>query len=257
MEALKIDLTDRKALVTGASRGIGRAIARLFATHGAQVAVHFHQDRAAAEETFTAMAGTGHTLQQADLSQPASCANLVAATVHDLGGLDILVNNAGIYELHAPAEVTAENWLDVWQRTIDLNLLGSVHTTFHAARHMMAQGGGRIVSISSRGAFRGEPTAPAYGAAKAGLNAYSQSLAQALAPHRIYVTIIAPGFVETDMTTALLKGSAGDEIRAQSPLGRVAQPEEVARVALFLASGQADYLSGTIVDVNGASHLRS
>ena len=123
--------------------------------------------------------------------------------------------------------------------------------------HDLASGGGRIVNVSSRGAFRGEPDAPAYGASKAGLNALSQSLAQKLAPHRIFVGVVAPGFVETDMTTTHLAGEGGRAIRAQSPLNRVAKPEEVAHAALFLASEGAEFTTGTIIDVNGASYLRS
>ena len=122
---------------------------------------------------------------------------------------------------------------------------------------MTAQGGGKIINISSRGAFRGEPQAPAYGAAKAGLNAMSQSLAQALAPHNIMVYAIAPGFVETDMAAIVLDGPEGPAIRAQSPLNRVGRPEEIAGIAVFLAGPGTDYLTGCIIDANGASYLRT
>lgn len=122
---------------------------------------------------------------------------------------------------------------------------------------MIEHGGGRIVNVSSRGAFRGEPDAPAYGASKAGLNSMSQSLARALAPHNIFVGVVAPGWVETDMAADYLNGENGDSIRAQSPLGRVAKPEEVAYAVLFLASDGAEFATGTIIDVNGASYLRS
>ena len=122
---------------------------------------------------------------------------------------------------------------------------------------MMKSGSGKIINITSRGAFRGEPNAPAYGASKAGLNAFSQSMAQALAPHNIFVYAVAPGFVETDMSASLLCGPKGDAIRAQSPLNRVARSEEVARVVLFLATEGTDYLTGCIIDVNGASYLRT
>jgi NAD(P)-dependent dehydrogenase (short-subunit alcohol dehydrogenase family) len=122
---------------------------------------------------------------------------------------------------------------------------------------MMRRGGGRIVNISSRGAFRGEPTAPAYGASKAAMNSMGQSLAKALAPHNIFIGTVAPGFVETDMAARVLDTPAGDEIRNQSPLKRVAKPDEVAYAALFLASEGAEFSTGTIIDVNGASYLRS
>jgi NAD(P)-dependent dehydrogenase (short-subunit alcohol dehydrogenase family) len=124
-------------------------------------------------------------------------------------------------------------------------------------QHMKENGGGKIVNVSSRGAFRGEPDAPAYGASKAGLNALSQSMALALAPHNIFVYVVAPGFVETDRIAPLLSGPRGDAIRAQSPFGRVAYPEEVANTVLFLASEGTDYLTGCIVDINGASYLRT
>ena len=121
---------------------------------------------------------------------------------------------------------------------------------------MAEQGGGRIINVGSRGAFRGEPECPAYGASKAGLHAMSQSLAVALAPKGILVYAVAPGFVETDMAKELLESEAGAAIKAQSPLGRVARPEEVAETVCFLASSQAEFLTGSIIDVNGASYLR-
>jgi 3-oxoacyl-[acyl-carrier protein] reductase len=123
--------------------------------------------------------------------------------------------------------------------------------------HMVAAGRGRIVNISSRGAFRGEPDHPAYGASKAGLNSLGQSMAQALGPHGIYVTTVAPGFVETEMAAPFLDSAAGDAIRAQSPLNRAATPQEIARVVVFLATPGAESTTGAIVDVNGASYLRT
>src|SRR5690606_10813520 len=145
-----------------------------------------------------------------------------------------------------------------WQQIIDVNLFGPANLMYCAARQMMTMGrGGRIVNISSRGAFRGEPEAPAYGASKAGLNALSQSLAKKLAPHGIFVAVVAPGFVETDMAAEHLSGASGEEIRNQSPLGRVARPEEVARAAVFLASPGTEFMTGCILDVNGASYLRT
>jgi NAD(P)-dependent dehydrogenase (short-subunit alcohol dehydrogenase family) len=243
----------RRALVTGASRGIGAAIAHALADSGHQVAVHYRSDPAAAQAVADSLPGSGHVTVQGDLGAN-QAEQVVAETVEKLGGLDVLVNNAGIYFHHPIATTGFEEWQQAWRRTIELNLYGPADLTWHAVRHMTA--GGRIINIGSRGAFRGEPDAPAYGAAKAGLHALTQSLAQSLAPQGIAVAGVAPGFVRTDMVTDFLAGPEGDAIRAQSPFGRVAEPEEVAAAVAWLATENATWASGTIIDVNGASHLR-
>lgn len=244
-------------MVTGASRGIGREIARQFAARGAVVVVHYHKNRGAAEQTITGLAGSSHIMVQADLSDARAVGKMAEKAVSETRRIDVLVNNAGVYEYHKIATATFEDWHNSWQNTISTNLMGPAHLSFHVARHMMKCGGGKIINITSRGAFRGEPDAPAYGASKAGLNAFSQSMAQALAPYNVFMYAVAPGFVETDMTDSLLSGPEGDAIRGQSPLNRVARPEEVARVVRFLAAEGTDFLTGGIIDVNGASYLRT
>ncbi len=251
-----MDFTHQIILVTGASRGIGRAIARQFAEKGGRVAVHYNSNAQAATETLDSLAGTGHLVVQADLADAAAVERMVETVIAQMGGLNVLVNNAAIYEDHAIAKVDYDTWQTSWLQTIQANLLGAANATYCAAHHMIQHGGGRIINISSRGAFRGEPDAPAYAASKAGLNAMGQSLAKALGEHKIYITTVAPGWVETDMAAAHLAGPDGDAIRAQSPLGRVATPDDVAYTVLFLASEGAEFLTGTIVDVNGASYLR-
>ena len=246
-----------RVLITGGSRGIGRAVAEAFAVRGARVAIAFNRNRRAADEVLAALAGAGHLALPGDLTDPGHAQSVVAQTVEAFGGLDIVVNNAGIYHFHKVAETDAADWADTWRRTLDTNLVAPAMICHAAARHMIGSGGGKIVNVSSRGAFRGEPDAPAYGASKAGLNAMSQSLAVALAPHGIFVGVVAPGFVDTDMAAASLAGPDGDAIRAQSPLGRVARPEEVANAVLFLASDDIEFATGAIIDVNGASYLRS
>jgi 3-oxoacyl-[acyl-carrier protein] reductase len=193
----------------------------------------------------------------ADLADPDAVRRMVDQAAAELGGLDILVNNAGIFEEHPIMEVDYDTWRAQWERILQTNLLGAANAAFCAARHMTQRGGGRIVNVSSRGAFRGEPTAPAYGASKAGMNAMGQSLAVALAPHNIFVATVAPGWVETDMADERLTGPEGEAIRGQSPLGRIAKPEEVAYAVWFLASAGAEFLTGAIIDVNGASYLRT
>jgi len=252
-----MEFTGDIVLVTGGSRGIGRAVADLFAQEGARVAIHYHSNRSAAQETLAALPGGPHCTVQADLADPHAAARLVETTVDRMGRLDILINNAGVYKHHPVATMEFEEWRKAWDQTIAANLTGPAYLSFFAAKQMLKQGGGRIVNISSRGAFRGEPDAPAYGASKAGLNAMSQSMAKALAPHNIFVTVLAPGWVETDMAQPYLEGPDGNSVRAQSPLGRVARPEEMARIIVFLASRKSEYLTGCIIDANGASYLRT
>lgn len=251
-----IDLTGRAALVTGASRGIGAAVARLLAAHGARVAVHYARDRAAAEKVRATLDGDGHAVLGADLGDPGAALDLPERAAEALGGLDIVVNNAGVFDPHDIALLDAEDWLAAWDRTLAVNLDGPAHIIKAAVPHLERAGGGHIVNISSRGAYRGEPEAPAYGASKAGLNSLTQSLAKALAPRRIHLMGVAPGWVLTDMTKDHLAGEKGREIRAQSPLDRTAEAEEIAQVVLLAVSGRADALTGSIIDVNCASYFR-
>jgi 3-oxoacyl-[acyl-carrier protein] reductase len=248
---------DRAILVTGGSRGIGRAIARAFAERGDRVAVHYGTSRERAESVLAEPPGSGHAVVQADMAEADAVARMVDEAADALGGLDVLVNNAGVFTAHPPLEVSYAEWQAAWARTLAVNLVGAANATFRAVPHLIAAGGGAVVNVSSRGAFRGEPDTPAYGASKAGLNALTQSMALVLAPHGISVTAVAPGFVQTEMARAVLEGASGEAVRAQSPFGRVAHPEEVAAAVLWLASPQARFSSGTIVDVNGASYLRS
>jgi 3-oxoacyl-[acyl-carrier protein] reductase len=252
-------VTNRKILVTGSSRGIGRAVAEAFAAAGDAVAVHHRDSAELAAQVLAGLPGDGHVVVQADIADPQAVRTMVDSAAEQLGGLDVLINNAASYgrSAHPVSDVSYEQWQQVWRDTIDLNLIGAANVTWCVVQHMIAGGGGRIVNVSSRGAFRGEPGQPAYGASKAGLNALGQSLAVALAPHNITVAAVAPGFVETDMAAAHLAGPSGAAIRAQSPFDRVAQPAEIAAAVVFLASPEAGWASGAILDLNGASYLRT
>lgn len=247
---------DKTVLVTGGSRGIGKAIAEAFALAGTHVAIVYRQNQSSAERTLSALHGNGHTAIQCDISQPKQVEKMIADVIQQLGKLDIVINNAGIGEYHPIEQTSYEQWQNVWQETLNTNLLGPSNVCYCAARHMMEHGGGSIVNVSSRGAFRGEPDKPAYGASKAAINALTQSLAVKLAPFNISVSAVAPGFVDTELTAHKLAGAEGDAIRSQSPLNRVAKPEEIANAVLFLASEASRFSSGTIIDVNGASYLR-
>ena len=242
-----------RILVTGGSRGIGAAIARRFAGDGWRVAVHFHASPDAAREVLESLPGSGHVAVGADLRDPAAITAMVAEAAGSLGGIDVLVNNAGVFFDHPIDEVDFETWLDAWRQTLDINLLAPALVTWHAVRHMGP--GGRVINVGSRGAFRGEPHSPAYGASKAGIAAFGQSLAKYLGARGIAVTTVAPGFVETEMAGPL-DGEQGDALRSQSPFGRIAQPDEIAAAIAFLASPEAEWVSGGIIDLNGASYLR-
>ncbi|MGN6251212.1 MAG: SDR family NAD(P)-dependent oxidoreductase [Marmoricola sp.] len=250
-------MTGRGVLVTGGSRGIGAAIARAFADQCDRVAVHFGSSAAGAEQVAASLQGSGHTSVQADMADAEAVRRAVDTAAERLGRLDVLVNNAGIFVAHPPLTTSYEAWQRAWSDTLATNLVGAANASFCAVPHLRAAGGGAIVNVSSRGAFRGEPANPAYGASKAGLNAFGQSLALALAPEGISVGTVAPGFVQTEMAREVLDGPGGDAVRAQSPFGRVARPEEVAAAVLWLASPEARFSTGTIIDVNGASYLRS
>jgi NAD(P)-dependent dehydrogenase (short-subunit alcohol dehydrogenase family) len=248
----------KSVLITGGSRGIGKAIALAFAEADAKVAINFVNDNQEASKTIGQMSHSErHIAIKADISIPNNAQQLVQSVVKEFGQIDILVNNAGVYIHHPIDQCTYEQWQTAWRKTMQVNLFGVANLCFCAAQQMIQQGNGRIINISSRGAFRGEPEHTAYGASKAGLNQLSQSLAQALAKYSIFVGVVAPGFVETDMTKDILNGKQGEAIKQQSPLGRVAQPEEIAKAVLFLSSEGIDYMTGAILDVNGASYLRS
>lgn len=247
-------MSGRGVLVTGASRGIGRAVAAAFAARGDRVAIHHRDSAKEAESLLAELPGEGHTIVRADVADAEQVRRMVDEAAEALGAIDVVVNNAGVFLHHPVTETTYEEWQQAWRRTLDVNLVGAANVTWCALRHMPA--GGRVINVSSRGAFRGEPDSPAYGASKAGMNALGQSLAIALAPRGIAVGTVAPGFVETDMTNEHLKAPRGDAIRAQSPFGRVARAEEIAGAVLYLASPEAEWASGTIIDLNGASYLR-
>ena len=255
---ITFDFTGKSVLITGGSRGVGRATATAFAQAGARVAFSYHTNEEAAEATLAALPGAGHRMFRADLGKPQATRVLVQSAAQALGRLDILVNNAGIFLPHPVDEMEFDAWLEVWQRTLDVNLTGAAAAAHAAARIMIDAGrGGRIVNVGSRGAFRGEAGQPGYGAAKAGLHALGQSLAQALGKYDITVHSVAPGFIETAMARPWLQGDAGDAVRAQSPLNRVATVEEVAQAILWLSSPEAKFTTGCILDLNGASYLRT
>ena len=223
----------RGVLVTGGSRGIGAAVVRAFRDLGDEVVALSSSD--------------------VDLADPEAVERVVDSAADTLGGIDVLVNNAGLVELGS-LDLPYAQWQSLWRRTFAVNVFGAADMSYCVARQMISRGiRGRIVNVGSRGAFRGEPDMPAYGASKAALHSMGQSLAVSLAPHGIAVASVAPGFVGTDRVADMVT----DEVLAQSPFGRVAKPEEVAAAVVYLASPAAEWASGAVLDLNGASYLRT
>ncbi len=252
-----MDFTGKIVLITGASRGIGKATAIEFDKRGAAVIINYVCNKDAAEQVMSILKGTNHSLYKADVTDSVQVKNMIDFVMGKYGRIDILVNNAGIFKEHPVDTVDFEQWTKIWDKTISTNLTAVANTCYFCAKHMITQKSGIIVNVSSRGAFRGEPLSPAYGASKAGLNSLSQSLAKYLGKHNISVSVVAPGFVETEMSQDILNSKEGNKIKNESPFKRVAKPEEVAHAILYLASEKAKFTTGSIIDVNGASYLRS
>ncbi|HEX6340962.1 SDR family NAD(P)-dependent oxidoreductase [Umezawaea sp.] len=255
-------MSRRRVLVTGASRasGIGAASAAALAAGGAVVAVHAREDVEAAEAVAASLPGDGHAVVVADLADPDQVAEMVRQAVSALGGVDVLVNNAALHVEHPIASTSYADWQALWRRTLDVNLIGTANATWCVVDHLLTRPEGpenaSIIMVGSRGAYRGEPAVPAYGASKAGMHAFAQSMAVALAPHGIGVAAVAPGFTVTDLTEDLLKGPERESILAQHPFGRVAASAEIGAAVAWLASPEAQWASGTVLDLNGASYLR-
>lgn len=255
---MNIEFTNKNVLITGGSRGIGKACALLFAQLNANVIITYKNNKEQAEQTLMQMkVGGNHSAYQLDITQPEAIEVLVKEIITKYSKLDVLVNNAGIFMEHKITETTYLQWQQAWSETMNTNLMGVSNLCFLVGQQMIAQRYGKIVNISSRGAFRGEPDHPAYGASKAGLNAMSQSLAVALAPYNIVVGIIAPGFVETDMAADYLNSDLGEHIKKQSPFNRVASPQEVANLVTVFATDGLEFMTGGVVDLNGASYLQT
>ena len=246
---MKNNLSNKTILITGAAGGIGEALCTSFAEANGTIILHYNSNRDKAESLLQKLPGMHHRAIQCDLSNADQVNTMFSAIDH----VDIVINNAAVVENHEIDSLSYQDWQDIWERTVGVNLIGPANIMYLASKFMIKNGGGKFINISSRGAFRGEPSAPAYGASKAGLNSLGQSLAKALAKDRVFVYTIAPGFVDTERVKNLID----DEVRAQSPLNRVAKPQEIADTALWLATGDNEFLTGCIIDVNGASYLRS
>jgi 3-oxoacyl-[acyl-carrier protein] reductase len=244
-------LAGKVAVVTGASKGIGAAIARDLAAEGAAVVVNYASSKEAAERVVAEITGKGGraVAVRADVSQPADVRRLFAEAKQAFGRLDVLVNNAGVYEFAPLEAITPEHF----RRLFDLNVLGLLLTTQEAVKHLGA--GGSVINISSVVATAAPPNASVYSATKAAVDAVTRSLAKELGPRRIRVNAINPGMVETEGVRAagLSDGEFRRQVEAQTPLGRIGQPRDIAPAAVFLAAGESGWITGETLHVAGGN----
>lgn len=251
---MQIDLTNTNALVTGASRGIGAAIARALGMAGARVAVHYHRQRARAD-ALAMQLGRGAELFPADLSDADSCAALWQAVTGRFGRIHTLVNNAGI-ALSSALESDIAGWVGAWDATMAVNLRAPGILSKLAIAHFIERGGGRIINITSRAAFRGDqPSYLAYAASKAGLVALTRSVARGFGKAGVVAFNVAPGFTRTDMAGDFIDQYGEDYATGDIALTRLTEPDDIGPIVAFLASGLADHATGCTIDVNAASYV--
>jgi acetoacetyl-CoA reductase len=245
-------LSDKVAVVTGSSRGLGRAIARELADHGGKVVINYYQSKDEAEKLAAELKGNGHEplVVQAGVAHPDECARLVEEAVKHFGGLDVLVNNAGVNRDRTIRRMTVDEWNEV----ITTDLSSIFYCTYAAAPHMIERGGGRIVNMSSIVGQMGNLGQSNYAAAKAGIVGFSKSAAQELARFNITVNALCPGFIETEMVTNLTE-DVQKALLAKIPLGRFGKPEEVARLTRFLVS-EGEYITGAQININGGMYMQ-
>jgi acetoacetyl-CoA reductase len=245
-------LKDKVAIVTGSSRGLGRAIAKDFAEHGAKVVLNYYQSKDGADSLEKEIKAAGGTciVVQAGVAHPDECAALIEAAVKEFGGLDILVNNAGVNRDRTIRRMTVEEWKEVLATDLD----SVFYCTYAAVPHMIERGGGRIVNMASIVGQMGNLGQSNYAAAKAGIVGFSKSAAQELARFNITVNALCPGFIETDMVTNLT-----DDVKAaliaKIPLGRFGKPEEVAQITRFLCT-DGGYVTGAQININGGMYMQ-
>ncbi len=253
---MHLDLSDQTILVTGASRGIGRATAEALADAGATVAVHYGESRNSAEEVVDACGRDARSFQ-ADLSTLEATDSLIDRVVNAYGRLDALVLNAGV-AVSTPLDDDTQSWGKVWAETMHVNLRAPELLCRHALEHFRSRSpsGGRIISVASRAAFRGDtPDYMTYAASKAGLVALTRSIARGFGEDDIKAFTIAPGFTRTDMAQDFIDEYGEAHATSDLALTNLTEPADVASVAVFLASGHADHATGTTIDVNAGSYV--
>jgi len=251
---MHIDLKDTRALVTGASRGIGKAVAIALMDSGARVALSCRAERAAAEELVATHPGS--VVLTADLGNPRESAELFRQAEEKLGGINLLVNNAGI-AISSPLDAESGDWISDWERTMRINLTASAILSREAIRAARSRGDLRIVFMASRAAFRGDtPDYLAYAASKGGMVALARSIARGFGKDGVKSFVIAPGFTRTEMAEDFIREYGEEYAMKDMALDRMTEPRDIAPLVVFLASGLADHCTGTSIDVNAASYVR-
>lgn len=250
-----LDLTNKVILVTGGSRGIGAAIVRVLARAGAQVVLHYGRQREAATAVATAVGADRCYLVAADLEEAGAGARVWAEALEWRGRIDVLVNNAAVALDAGPEDRGA--WADAWQRTLRINVMAVADLCREAILHYRGRGGGTIINIASRAAFRGDdPNMFHYAASKGAVISLTKSIARGYARDGIVAYAVAPGWVLTEMARPAIVSRGIEALTRDIPMGALAPPEEVANIVAFLASGLARHATGTTVDINGASYVR-
>ena len=250
------DLSGKTVLVTGGSRGIGAAIARAVSGQGARVLLHYGRSKAAAEALRTEIGAARCRVIRADLAEPDGAADLWRGACEGGERIDVLINNAGIFEAVA-VDAPAAAWREAWSRVLQINLQAPADLCREAILHFKRFGGGKIINVASRAAFRGEvPEQMPYGASKGALVTLTKTIARGFAKDGVLAFCIAPGFTETEMVTRNLDPDTIEKLAARIPLGAMASPEEIGRLAAFLCADGVRHLTGATFDVNGASYLR-
>jgi len=251
---MQIDLTGKTILVTGASRGIGRALAEGLAGAGATVAAHFNQNRAAATDLADTL---GHDAGafQADLADPESCERLFREVADAYERLDVLVNNAGI-ALRLSPDMSMDKWCDGWDLTMAVNLRAVELLSRLAVDHFQRHDGGRIINVASRAAFRGDsPEYMTYAASKGGVVALTRSIARAYGKAGVCAFVLAPGFVRTEMAQEVIDEHGEERVTGDLALDRLTEPADLAPLVVLLSSGLADHATGATFDMNAGSYV--
>ena len=251
---MQIDLSGKNILVTGASRGIGKAIARSLDQSGARVIIHYNQNKAHAE-ALAASFENNPVCIQADLSNVDACLTLFEQSIDKLGALDVIINNAGV-AIEVPTNATVDKWLEAWTTTMNVNVRATELLCRLAIQHFLERGAGRIINIASRAAFRGDtPEYMTYAASKAGMVALTKSIARAYGKNGITSFVVAPGFTRTDMAQDFIDRYGEDYAVRDLALSELTKPEDIAPLVVLLASGLADHATGTSIDVNAGSYV--